>query len=458
MLKRYRSAAAGLCALLVTSSVLYAAGNWSTLPGVGQPSFCVSTVTGASNFGGVTGQGQATNGSICAQTVPAGPPAITGNETMPADTNAAGSPATVTLTTGMLAGIGQGALRNLLVGGDFFTNPFQRGTSFASLTPTTAAMTADRFFVYTSGNTVTVAKKTSGADIAAASNILASLQVNRPSGTDVTPICTGQLLPATETQNLLGRNAVLSFYGLNGAGMSGANGAVQVSIAYATAADSATPGTNTDAFAKSTIAGYTAVTALSPNTTGSVASSVATIPLSTTWTRYAVYGAIPATATTVGVKICYTPVGTGGATDFFDLARVQLEATNQVSAGGFSHRPPALERSLALAYSYVLTDTAITTTYGWCQEKVANTSANCTLQFPQQMRGVPSTTVSAAGWSIQQTDATNELCSALAGVASSNTILEGRLLCTAGGTIALGAVSPFLGGATTSTITFSAEP
>jgi hypothetical protein len=52
------------------------------------------------------------------------------------------------------------------------------------------------------------------------------------------------------------------------------NAAVNVTIAYATAADSATPGTNTDAFAKSTITGYTAVAAASPGTTGTATAGV----------------------------------------------------------------------------------------------------------------------------------------------------------------------------------------
>lgn len=410
MLKRYRSAAVGVAALFLTSALAVAAGSWSNLPSVGQSSFCNSTVTGAGGLGGVTGQGQASTGSICASTTPAGPPAITGNETIPADTNLpAGNPQTVTISTGMLGGAGQGGFRNLLVGGDFFTNPWQRGTTpISATTAATATMSADRFFAYSSGNTLTIAKKTTGADISAANSILASMQVNRPSGTDVTPICVGQVLPATETQNLLGKNAVFSFFGLNGAAMSGANGAVQVSIAYATASDSATPGTNTDAFAKSTIAGYTAVTALSPNTTGTVAAAVATIPLSTTWTRYAVYGAIPTTATQVGVKICYTPVGTGVATDFFDIARVQLEATNQTSAGSFAHRPAVTEAELAYTYSYGLVEkTTVVYPGGVLCSSTAN--AHIAINLPVAMKTTPVVTVTAGGWSIKTAAATTAI-------------------------------------------------
>lgn len=105
MLKRYRSAAVAAVALLVTSSIVWAAGNWSTLPIVGGASFCASTVSGTGGLGGVTGQGQGTTGSICAQTVPAGPSVVTGNELVPADepnTATGQSPQTVVLTLASL--------------------------------------------------------------------------------------------------------------------------------------------------------------------------------------------------------------------------------------------------------------------------------------------------------------------------------------------------------------------
>lgn len=97
MFKRYRSAAVAVTALLITSSTLWAAGNWSTLPIVEGSSYCASTVSGTGSLSGITGQGQGTTGSICAQTVPAGPLAITGNEVIPADLN---NPATISATNG----------------------------------------------------------------------------------------------------------------------------------------------------------------------------------------------------------------------------------------------------------------------------------------------------------------------------------------------------------------------
>lgn len=473
---KLRSAALAVAALVAAPLIAYGAGNWSTLPIVGGASFCGSTVSGTGSLSGITGQGQGTTGSICGQTIPAGPPFITGVEIIPADTNLTGGapPQTVGIPDALLGAINPKV--NRLIGGDFATNLWQRGTTpVSAATPTTSVLGADRWAVYSSGNTVTVTKQTGANDSIPSLGLYASMRVNRPSGTDVTPILVGQTLDKNASQSFIGNNAVCSFYAVAGAGFSAASSNLTVTPAYYTAADSATPLTNTDSFMKATTTGYqAAATGSSVGTTASIASGVATIPISTTWTRYSIYAAIPATnaagtaVTGFGLKIGYTPVGTGGATDWFEIEGVQCQsmpatATAVLPAGvtaptGFERRSQADETERQLSYSYVITDGAITQRYGWCQEKVANTSANCTIQFPQQMRGVPTTTVSATGWSIQQTDATNELCSALAGIASSNTVLQAGLLCTAPGTIALGTVSPFLGGATTSLMTFSAEP
>lgn len=86
-LRRTALAAAILAALGSTFAI--AAGTWSMMPIVGGASFCGATVTGT----GATG-------TICAQTVPAGPPSLTGLELIPADTQGAGgaAPQTVTVT------------------------------------------------------------------------------------------------------------------------------------------------------------------------------------------------------------------------------------------------------------------------------------------------------------------------------------------------------------------------
>ncbi len=101
MFGRLKGVAVGCVALAIASTALFAAGNYSTYPIIEGSSFCVSTI-GVNGQAGNTGQGggaAGTNGAYCAQTVPAGPPAVTGSELVPADTGLAGGapPQTVVL-------------------------------------------------------------------------------------------------------------------------------------------------------------------------------------------------------------------------------------------------------------------------------------------------------------------------------------------------------------------------
>jgi hypothetical protein len=109
-MKRFRIAALASAAIAGATVLAYAAGNWSTLPIVGMASFCGSTVTGAvlpaaqGPYGLVPGSTQGTSIGICGQTIPAGPPDLTGNELIPADTGLANGqpPATVTIPSILL--------------------------------------------------------------------------------------------------------------------------------------------------------------------------------------------------------------------------------------------------------------------------------------------------------------------------------------------------------------------
>ncbi len=138
-LSRYLAAGA---AILFATAIAWGAGMWSTLPIVGQGSFCASTVTGAGGLGGITGQGQATTGSICAQTVPAGPTALTGSELVPADTELAGGapPQTVTIPVPLLAS-GAYAYQAVTATGLSFAIPNSINTYLLDPTGTVSALT-----------------------------------------------------------------------------------------------------------------------------------------------------------------------------------------------------------------------------------------------------------------------------------------------------------------------------
>lgn len=388
----------GLTSLAIAATIgaALAGGAYSNFPVVGVPAN-----TDCQSYG---------NNGVCNQYRPAGPSGVTGYEIVPADTqNANGqNPQTVDIPVNLL---NFSALKNIIMGGDFFTNLWQRGTTFTSATPTTAALTADRWFMYSSGNTVTITQQTGASDISLANGVEATMRVNRPSGTDVTPICVGQVIPQKEASRLLGRNAIFSFYAMAPATFSPTNDAIDVSIAYSTVADSATPGTVTDSFAKSTATGYTAVvTKANGDAAGtSVASGVANIGLNTSFVRYYVSGLIPTTATTVGVKICFTPAAsTGASTDWFEFGNAQLEggpATTSTQVGGiapssFGRRQPALEAMLLQSYSYGLVEkTNVVYPGGVLCSATAN--ALIAVPFATQMRMAPALTLTAGGFSIQ---------------------------------------------------------
>lgn len=462
MKKKLGLAAVGL---LLSGAAAYAGGAFSQYPIVGVPDN-----TACQSYG---------NNGVCNQYNPAGPDGIDGSWVVPTDTGYPNGRNPQTVTT-PLALLGFNSRLNLLAGGDFTTNLWQRGTTpVSAATPSTTVMGADRWAVYSSGNTVTVTKQTGASDTIPTLGFYASMRVSRPSGTNTTAICTGQVLDKNAAAPLIGNNAVFSFYGLAGAGLSAvANNQVQVTIAYYTAADSATPGTNTDAFMKGTVTGYQAVTTGSAiaSQTATISSGVATVPISTTWTRYGVWGKIPTTnaagtaVTGVGVTICYTPAsGTGGSTEWFEVAGAQLQAQsatvstqnpNGVTApSAFERRAPQLEADYQLYYSEVWTDGAASVVYpGFCSEITANTTGKCTLNLALK-RITPTTTVgTATSFSMRTAADAANVCTTLAAVASSNTTTSAGVSCAASGTVAAGVASPFVGAATGGLLTFSAEP
>ena len=157
-MKRIRIAALASAAIAVASVAAYAAGNWSTVPIVGMASFCASTVTGAvlpaaqGPYGLVPGSTQGTSIGICQSTVPAGPPTLTGNELVPADTGLPGSqpPQTVTIPSVLLGAAAPYYLSlTATISPNSFTVPGGVGTldilGAAALSPTTVQMTAAPF-------------------------------------------------------------------------------------------------------------------------------------------------------------------------------------------------------------------------------------------------------------------------------------------------------------------------
>ena len=481
--------------LAACSTLAIAAGNYSTYPIVGEPSFCASGNPASSGVGGTTGQQGSPN--TCVQTVPAGPPGITGVEQIPADTQLSTSapPQTVTIPSALLS---HGMDRNRLIGGDFTINLWQRGTTpLSNVAATTARMTADRWWAITPSGHIDVLEHTpaaTDADFLGNIGFLDSLELRRHTGSTGALSCIGQTLDQNAALPLIGNNAVFSFYGYAPTTYSATNSAITVSVAYFTAADTAATqatigyaGGNGSkaALAAAGQAGgptnYTAAVGGVSVGTGTVASGVATINLTQTPTRYAVYAPIPALTaagtqvTGVSVAICGTFVATASATtDWFEIFGAQLESkpstvTNTLSAGvtaptGFERRNPQDEANLQYAYSHVITEGAATAPRGPCAAQ-SDASLVCLVNHPIPLRITPVSVATSAGFaSTAAAGATLVACTSItvpATTPASNTETQFilPLTCNGGTSYGSGGVASFLwDDAQSGQIQTSAEP
>jgi hypothetical protein len=437
MSKRKYLLAAGLVAALGIP-LAWAAGNWSTLPIVGGSSFCASTVTGTGGLGGITGQGQGSTGSICAQTIPAGPPFLTGNELVPADTLIGGgaSPQTVVIPLPMFGNY-WGTPRNFLDNGALNitnTNGTATVTCAVNAAIAVANMSADRWGCQAnvgSGAGRTAIVTASPSPPAGFTN---SMKVFRTSGALTQPICVMQEVTTPQSIQLAGQVVTYSFNAAALAGLAADNNNVINAVIFT--------GTGTDQLLTTA---PTASPAITPAWTGIATTLNQAITITTTFTRYAVSATIPTTATEIGVALCFTPTATGaGATDGFAFTGAQLERSP--GATSFEYRSKTEELAKAQAFFYSIAEGAGPTPRALCTETTANSVAQCLINYPVTMYLAPTLTF-ANGFAMPTTTAQTALanCSGFAADATEGALVQSvnatLAQCTQSGTTAAVGIS-----------------
>lgn len=275
------------------------------------------------------------------------------------------------------------SLRNAVIGGDFQTNPWQRGTSFTGIT-NTLTYTADRFWALGgASSSISVSQQTGTA----LPGFPAYARFGRAAANaDTTAIKFGQVLTSDNSYRFQGQPFVISFYVRAGATFSAASSALSVTLATGTGTDESAV-----LFAAGTWTGYAAATLY--NSTGSAGS---TATLTTSFQRVTFAGVIPTAATQIGFNVAYTPVGTAGASDYVEMTGFQLEVMPQggVTPTPFEWRPASMERALCQSYYYRLAEGQNTAKQ--LQGQVNSTTvASILLRFPVPMRSVTTTSVSA---------------------------------------------------------------
>lgn len=307
----------------------------------------------------------------------------TGAETLVVDTNTGGgaAPQVAKFGLGQLGNIN--TPRNLLDGGDFGVNPWQRGTSFTGI-GSTLTYTADRWFAVGGGSS-SISVSQQAITAGSLPGFASALQFGRASSNaDTTAIKLGQVIETGDAVRMQGQNAVLSFYAIAGANFSAAGGVVTATV-YS--------GTGTNQSAANMIAG---------SWTGQA--TVYTGPASivnTAWgTRFVVpVGVIPSNATQLGVVLSYVPVGTAGSNDWIQATGLQMEQGTAPSQ--FEHLDIQMTLEIAQRYFWSMSEPASGVVVGAGMN--TTTSAQVFyIALPVQMVKAPTVTVSAGTFKTNQ--------------------------------------------------------
>jgi hypothetical protein len=303
-------------------------------------------------------------------------------------------------TNGTLNLLGQSVVtaagKNAVINGGM--DIWQRGTTFASPTQT---YTADRWttLIGATAPATTVSRQTT-SDTTNLPTIQYCARVARNSGqTNTGNIYLSQSLESVNSTRFAGQKVTLSFWARKGANYSAASSLLLGELLS---------GTGTDQNVNSGLTGSSLVSAISAT-------------LTTTWQRFTFTGTVSATATQLGFYFYFTPVGTAGAADYFEVTGVQLEEGSVATP--FSRAGGTIQGELAACQRYCFAVTSGATDRTTSQGAYYNsTTFVSTVAYPVTMRTVPSATIVTAAnyWIIYANNTTDTADTASFGGAGLN--------------------------------------
>jgi hypothetical protein len=242
---------------------------------------------------------------------------------------------------------------------------WQRGTSIAG--SGSAPYTADRWSCYRATTGSTVSRQVTN-DATNLPFIQYCARVQRDSGnTGTGAIVFYQSMETVNSIPFAGKTVTLSFYARAGANFSAASSALNVNL---------NAGTGTDQNALS----YTGPT--NPIST--------TTTLTTTWQRFTFSATIATSVTELAPYIFYTPVGTAGAADYYEITGVQLEAASTASPYAPNTSTYQAELAACQRYYYRITASATYSRFPTLGTGISTTSVHMPLTLPVTMRTSPS--------------------------------------------------------------------
>lgn len=277
-----------------------------------------------------------------------------------------------------LLGAPQGAqplanFRNLIDGGDFTTNPWQRGTSQAADITNTVTYGPDRFFFMGGASSAIDWSQVADTTLAGFNQCLKMQRKSANANTAALNL--GQVLESADCIKAQGQQVTLSFYAKVGANYSG--GALTVALNH-----SITAGNDTAAH----------LVAASTNWQATPTIINTTQALTTGWVRYQFTGTVPAAATQLGLLLTWTPTGTAGTDDSISFQGFQLEIGS--GASPFEHRDVEVELALCQRFFFQINEPASGVIVGAGMITSTN-NETIFIPLPVQMRTAPTVSVTA---------------------------------------------------------------
>jgi hypothetical protein len=281
-------------------------------------------------------------------------------------------------TTG-LRWSGGTTIGNPVINGGF--DIWARGTSGFVPANNSTTFAADRWNIQRGVTGSTVSRQTT-SDSTNLPFIQYAMRIARDSGnTSTEAIRIGNSFESSTSIPYAGKTVTLSFYARAGANYSATSSLLNAELRTGTGTDQNTFGTYT----------------------GSATPISSDVTLTTTWQRFSLTGTVASTATEMALKFVFTPVGTAGANDWYEITGVQLDIGSVAlpfrrAGGTIQGELAACQRYYQRVDSANASDTRMNTA-----NMVANstTVAYGNFAFPVRMRTSPTFGSSTAtGWSL----------------------------------------------------------
>ena len=223
-----------------------------------------------------------------------------------------------------------GSLANPTINGGM--DIWQRGTSGFVPGNNATTFAADRYNIQRGVTGSTVSRQTT-SDTTNLPNIQYAMRVSRDSGnTSTEAIRLGNSFESATSIPFAGKVVTLSFYARAGANYSATSSLLNAELRTGTGTDQNTFGTYT----------------------GSATPISSDVTLTTTWQRFALTGTVAATATEMALKFVFTPVGTAGAADYYEITGIQIDVGTWTAstAPAFRRSGGTLQGELAACQRY----------------------------------------------------------------------------------------------------------